>query len=101
MPLRHVYDDTSLATDATAATYLVTQLTRYDVLAYLLIMPKRNDTDEILTTGQVAAEWRVSPRTIQRYIANGQLKATRLPGGHTRVRRSDAEIALRVRAESK
>lgn len=57
-------------------------------------MPKRNDTDEVLTTGQVAKEWHVSIRTVQRYIANGQIKAMRLPSGHTRVRRSDAELAL-------
>ena len=57
-------------------------------------MPQRNNTDEILTTGQVAKEWHVSVRTIQRYIANGQLKAVRLPSGIARVRRSDAEAAL-------
>ncbi|WP_410176513.1 helix-turn-helix domain-containing protein [Rhodococcus qingshengii] len=60
----------------------------------VIFMPQRNNTDEILTTGQVAKEWHVSTRTVQRYIANGQLKATRLPSGHTRVRRSDAELAL-------
>lgn len=64
----------------------------------VLIMPKRNDTDEILTTSQIAAEWHVSTRTVQRYIQNGQLRAIRLPSGRTRVRRSDAEAALSNRA---
>ena len=57
-------------------------------------MPTANHTDEILTTGQVAREWHVSPRTIQRYIRDGHLKATRLPSGVFRIRRSDAEAAL-------
>jgi excisionase family DNA binding protein len=57
-------------------------------------MPDRNNTDELLTTGQVAREWQVSVRTIQRYIAAGHIKATRLPSGVARIRRSDAEKAL-------
>jgi predicted site-specific integrase-resolvase len=57
-------------------------------------MASENDTDEILTASQVAAEWKVSPRTIQRYIQFGRLKATRLPSGISRIRRSDAESAL-------
>ncbi|QFG09665.1 helix-turn-helix DNA binding protein [Gordonia phage Pipp] len=36
----------------------------------------------------------MSVRTIQRYIANGTIRATRLPSGHARVRRADAEAAL-------
>lgn len=61
-------------------------------------MPQRHTQDEILTPSQVAAEWHVSVRTIQRYIANGQLKATRLPSGYARIRRSDAEAALKQAA---
>ncbi|MGV8874824.1 MAG: helix-turn-helix domain-containing protein [Rhodococcus sp. (in: high G+C Gram-positive bacteria)] len=49
---------------------------------------------EILTVGQVASEWGVSARTIQRYIASGRIVATRLPGGQSRIKRSDAEAAL-------
>ena len=60
------------------------------------VMPQRHEPhqDQILTPSQIAAEWHVSVRTIQRYIANGQIKATRLPSGYARVRRSDAEAAL-------
>ncbi|MFM9261423.1 excisionase family DNA-binding protein [Rhodococcus sp. 5A-K4] len=57
-------------------------------------MPKRNDSDEILTVRQVAEEWTVSVRTIQRYIQNGRIKAVRLPGGQSRLRRSDVDRAL-------
>lgn len=58
------------------------------------VMAHRHTQDEILTPKQVADEWHVSVRTIQRYIANGLIKATRLPSGHARIRRSDAEAAL-------
>lgn len=58
------------------------------------VMAHRHRQDEILTPKQVADEWHVSVRTIQRYIANGQIKATRLPSGYARIRRSDAEAAL-------
>lgn len=57
-------------------------------------MPQRHNQDEILTPSQIAAEWHVSVRTVQRYIANGLIKATRLPSGYARIRRSDAEAAL-------
>ena len=73
---------------------LVSHLTLHAAVAYLHAMPQRHDQDEILTPSQIAAEWHVSVRTVQRYIANGQIKATRLPSGYARVRRSDAEAAL-------
>lgn len=73
---------------------LVSHLTLHAAVAYLHDMPQRHDQDEILTPSQIAAEWHVSVRTVQRYIANGQIKATRLPSGYARVRRSDAEAAL-------
>lgn len=57
-------------------------------------MAQRHNQDELLTPSQIATEWHVSTRTIQRYIANGLIKATRLPSGYARVRRSDAEAAL-------
>ena len=72
----------------------VSWLTFYVGPAYLHFMPQRHDQDELLTPSQIAAEWHVSVRTIQRYIAKGQIKAVRLPSGFARVRRSDAEAAL-------
>ena len=72
----------------------VSHLTLHAAAAYLRVMPQRHDQDELLTPSQIAAEWHVSVRTIQRYIANGQIKALRLPSGFARVRRSDAEAAL-------
>ncbi|WP_179273247.1 MULTISPECIES: helix-turn-helix domain-containing protein [unclassified Rhodococcus (in: high G+C Gram-positive bacteria)] len=67
-------------------------------------MPKRHgvvesvvvDPDEVLTARQLANDWRVSVRTIQRYASSGQLKAIRLPGGQLRIKRSDAAAAARA-----
>lgn len=56
-------------------------------------MPNRNNNDEILTARQLADEWRVSVRTIQRYVVDGRLKAVRLPGRQLRIKRADANAA--------
>lgn len=50
----------------------------------------RNDTD-LLTTAEVADEYRVSTMTVRRWVAAGDLEAIRLPGGTLRYRRSDVE----------
>lgn len=48
----------------------------------------------LLTPAQLAREWNVSPRTVLRYIERGYLKATRLPSGHHRISRADADAAV-------
>lgn len=48
-----------------------------------------------MTTGQAAELLGVSRSTVVRYIEAGTLEARRLPGGHWRIRRSDAEKLLR------
>ena len=55
---------------------------------------------EWLTTGQAAELLGVSRSTVVRYIEAGTLVARRLPGGHWRVRRSEAEKLLRDDSES-
>lgn len=50
--------------------------------------------DGFLTPSQVATKLRVSLRTVQRYIADGKLPAVKTPGGHYRIKESDAEAAL-------
>ncbi len=55
---------------------------------------------EWLTTGQAAELLGVSRSTVVRYIEAGTLEARRLPGGHWRIRRSDAEKLLRDDSES-
>ncbi|TFI42065.1 helix-turn-helix domain-containing protein [Rhodococcus sp. 1R11] len=49
---------------------------------------------DLLSVGQVASDWGVSVRTIQRYVTDGRIAATRLPSGRYRIRRSDADAAL-------
>ena len=53
-----------------------------------------------MTTGQVAELLGVSRSTVVRYIEAGMLDARRLPGGHWRIRRGDAEKLLRDDSES-
>lgn len=55
---------------------------------------RKAHTNEFLTVREVADLWAVSPRTVQRYITNGQLKAVKLPGGMLRIRVSDANDAI-------
>lgn len=58
-------------------------------------MTERHETDQVLTTSQLASEWGVSTRTIQRYIASGLLGAMRLPSGRNRIPRSAIREAIR------
>lgn len=50
----------------------------------------RNPTD-LLTTSEVAEQYRVSTMTVRRWVAAGDLEAIRLPGRQLRYRRSDVE----------
>ena len=47
-----------------------------------------------LTPAQVADLWKVSLRTVQRYIAEGKLAAIRLPGGQYRIDPAVAQAAI-------
>lgn len=42
--------------------------------------------NEIFTTSEVAAKFRVGQRTVYRWIDKGRLDAFQTPGGHWRVR---------------
>jgi excisionase family DNA binding protein len=46
------------------------------------------DTDPLLTPGEVAAMFRVDPKTVTRWAAAGRLESLRTPGGHRRFRTS-------------
>jgi excisionase family DNA binding protein len=54
-----------------------------------------NHDDELLTVAEVAKRLHISARTVNRWILDGILPAKRLPSGRYRVRRADAEAALR------
>lgn len=60
-------------------------------------MPKSH-SDDLLTPSQVAEMWQVSLRTVQRYIADGKLRALKLPGGQYRIHPHDADAAIQETA---
>lgn len=51
-------------------------------------------TSELLTLAEAADRLRLSPRTVQRYVADGRLASLRTPGGHPRFRAEDVEALL-------
>ena len=50
--------------------------------------------DPLLTPGEVAALFRVDPKTVTRWARSGKLRAVRTLGGHHRFRRSDVATAI-------
>jgi excisionase family DNA binding protein len=54
-----------------------------------------NDREEtLLTPGEVAARFRVDPKTVTRWADAGKLTALRTLGGHRRYRRSEVDALL-------
>lgn len=51
-------------------------------------------TPDLMTPVEVAAAFRVSPRTVTRWAKAGLLPSVRTLGGHRRFRRADVEAAL-------
>jgi len=50
--------------------------------------------DRLLTPGEVAALFRVDPKTVTRWAAAGRLGSIRTPGGHRRFRKSEIKALL-------
>src|SRR5262249_57850580 len=44
------------------------------------------NSERLLTPGEVAALFRVDPKTVTRWAASGRISSIRTPGGHRRVR---------------
>jgi excisionase family DNA binding protein len=61
---------------------------------HTLAVMAKSHIDGLLTPSQVAELWKVSLRTVQRYIAENKLRAIKLPGGQYRIRPEDAEAAI-------
>ena len=53
-----------------------------------------DDTEPLLTPQQVAALFRVDPKTVTRWAASGQIGSIRTPGGHRRFRESEIRALL-------
>lgn len=56
-------------------------------------------SERLLTPGEVAALFRVDPKTVTRWAAAGRISSIRTPGGHRRFRASEVHALLRGDAE--
>jgi excisionase family DNA binding protein len=54
----------------------------------------QNGRDRLLTPGEVAALFRVDPKTVTRWAAAGRIGSIRTPGGHRRFRESEVRALL-------
>jgi excisionase family DNA binding protein len=65
--------------------------------------PRRLNVDgnneRLLTPGEVAALFRVDPKTVTRWAASGRITSIRTPGGHRRFRESEVRALLRGDSE--
>lgn len=55
-----------------------------------------NSPEVLLTPSEVAAIFRVDPKTVTRWAKSGKLTAIRTLGGHRRYRQSEVDILLRA-----
>jgi excisionase family DNA binding protein len=46
-------------------------------------------SEKLLTPGEVAALFRVDPKTVTRWAASGRISSIRTPGGHRRFREAE------------
>ncbi|HEY2520634.1 MAG TPA: BldC family transcriptional regulator [Streptosporangiaceae bacterium] len=58
-----------------------------------------NGNERLLTPGEVAALFRVDPKTVTRWAASGRITSIRTPGGHRRFRESEVRALLRGEGE--
>lgn len=56
--------------------------------------------EKLLTPGEVAALFRVDPKTVTRWAASGRITSIRTPGGHRRFRESEVRALLRGDGEA-
>jgi excisionase family DNA binding protein len=57
------------------------------------------NNEHLLTPGEVAALFRVDPKTVTRWAASGRITSIRTPGGHRRFRESEVRALLRGDSE--
>ena len=56
--------------------------------------PAADEPDKLLTPQEVAAMFRVDPKTVTRWAKAGKLSSTRTPGGHRRYRETEVRALL-------
>jgi excisionase family DNA binding protein len=52
------------------------------------------DAETLMTPGEVAAAFRVDPKTVTRWAKDGKLGSIRTPGGHRRYRAAEVRALL-------
>ncbi len=57
----------------------------------LVVTPR---SERLLTPGEVAAMFRVDPKTVTRWASAGRLGSIRTPGGHRRFRESEVQSLI-------
>ncbi|MCC5696971.1 BldC family transcriptional regulator [Klebsiella pneumoniae] len=55
---------------------------------------RQNGQEQLLTPGEVAALFRVDPKTVTRWATAGRIGSIRTPGGHRRIRESEVRALL-------
>lgn len=58
------------------------------------------NNERLLTPAEVAALFRVDPKTVTRWAASGRITSIRTPGGHRRFRESEVRALLRGDTEA-
>jgi excisionase family DNA binding protein len=54
-------------------------------------MSQPQSTERLLTPGEVAALFRVDPKTVTRWASAGRIGSIRTPGGHRRFRETEVD----------
>jgi excisionase family DNA binding protein len=57
-------------------------------------MSQPQHTERLLTPGEVAALFRVDPKTVTRWASAGRIGSIRTPGGHRRFRETEVRSLL-------
>ena len=58
------------------------------------ITTQTGSNERLLTPGEVAALFRVDPKTVTRWASAGRIGSIRTPGGHRRFRESEVRTML-------
>lgn len=59
-----------------------------------MTITQTNGSERLLTPGEVAALFRVDPKTVTRWASAGRIGSIRTPGGHRRFRESEVRGML-------
>ena len=62
--------------------------------AHIMTVTTTASAERLLTPGEVAALFRVDPKTVTRWASAGRIGSIRTPGGHRRFRESEVREML-------